>query len=79
MQRGEGGEEFARAVQVRGLTLAELAKRARVSAPTVSSAVHQRPINVSSALRLCRALGETPVVAELDRWVGRSSHPRAAA
>ena len=72
-------EDFLRAIRVRGLTLTTLAVKAKVSLPTVSSAVHQRPINASSALRLCRALAETPVVDELDKWVAPTVPGQSAA
>ncbi len=61
-------EEFAHALRVRGLTLTELASRARVTVATASSAVHGRPLNVSTATRLARALASVPVVSELEAW-----------
>jgi hypothetical protein len=61
-------EEFAHALRVRGLTLTELASRARVTVATASSAVHGRPLNVSTATRLARALAAVPVVSELEAW-----------
>ena len=61
-------DEFAHALRVRGLTLTELASRARVTVATASSAVHGRPLNVSTATRLARALAAVPVVAELETW-----------
>jgi predicted transcriptional regulator len=72
------GGEFVRAIKVRGLTPAELAKRARISVPTVSSAIKHRPINVSSALRLCNTLDSIPVIEALDRWVDREGEQSAA-
>ena len=61
-------DEFAHALRVRGLTLTELASRARVTVATASSAVHGRPLNVSTATRLARALASVPVVSELEAW-----------
>jgi transcriptional regulator with XRE-family HTH domain len=61
-------EEFAHALRVRGLTLTELASRARVTVATASSAVHGRPLNVSTATRLARALASVAVVSELEAW-----------
>jgi hypothetical protein len=61
-------DEFANALRVRGLTLTELASRARVTVATASSAVHGRPLNVSTATRLARALAAVPVVSELEAW-----------
>jgi transcriptional regulator with XRE-family HTH domain len=61
-------EDFAHALRVRGLTLTELASRARVTVATASSAVHGRPLNVSTATRLARALASVPVVSELEAW-----------
>jgi transcriptional regulator with XRE-family HTH domain len=61
-------EDFAHALRVRGLTLTELASRARVTVATASSAIHGRPLNVSTATRLARALAAVPVVSELEAW-----------
>ena len=61
-------DEFAHALRVRGLTLTELANRARVTVATASAAVHGRPLNVSTATRLARALAAVPVVSELEAW-----------
>jgi hypothetical protein len=61
-------EDFAHALRVRGLTLTELANRARVTVATASSAVHGRPLNVSTATRLARALAAVPVASELEAW-----------
>jgi transcriptional regulator with XRE-family HTH domain len=61
-------DEFAHALRVRGLTLTELASRARVTVATASAAVHGRPLNVATATRLARALAAVPVVSELETW-----------
>ena len=65
-------DEFSRAVAIRGLTVTEVARRAGVSLPTASSALRQRPLNVATALRLCRAVAGAPIVAELEVWAGNS-------
>jgi plasmid maintenance system antidote protein VapI len=61
-------DEFAHALRVRGLTLTELAGRAHVTVATASAAVRGRPLNVSTATRLARAVSSAPVVSELERW-----------
>ena len=68
-------EEFAHALRVRGLTLTELASRASVTVATASSAVHGRPLNVSTATRLARALAAVPVVYELEAWARAPAAP----
>jgi hypothetical protein len=42
--------EFPHAIHIRGLTIGELAERARLSPATVSAAVHGSP---STSARLC--------------------------
>jgi transcriptional regulator with XRE-family HTH domain len=69
-------DEFAHALRVRGLTLTELAGRARVTVATASAAVHGRPLNVSTATRLARALAAVPVVSELEAWARAPAAPR---
>lgn len=67
---------FARAVQVRGLTLAELARRANVSGATAASAVRRRrPCNMATALRLARVVEDTPILPELERWMQAEEEP----
>ena len=61
--------EFLHAVRVRGLTVGELAQRARLSSATVSAALHGRPLNVRSAVLLARAVAGCPVIRELEEWV----------
>ncbi len=61
--------EVLRAIQVRGLTVCDLAQRAQLSPATVSAAIHGKALNVRSALALARAIGSCPVVTELERWV----------
>jgi transcriptional regulator with XRE-family HTH domain len=56
------------AVHLRGLTMGELAKRAELSPATVSAAVHGKPLNIRSAVRLARTLAACPVIDELEQW-----------
>ena len=60
--------EFLHAIHIRGLTIRELAQRARISPATVSAAVHGKPVNVRSALLLAGAVASCPVVKELEQW-----------
>jgi hypothetical protein len=62
------GQQFAVAVRMRGLTCAHLAEFAGVAPATGSAALCQRTVNMSTALRFCRAVEETPVVPALERW-----------
>lgn len=68
-------DEFAHALRVRGLTLTLLASRARVTVATASSAVRGRPLNVSTATRLARAVASVPVVSELEAWARAPAAP----
>jgi predicted transcriptional regulator len=77
MSRYVFGPEFAHAVRVRGLTLTELARRADVCVPTASSAVRGRPVNLATAIRLARVVKATPVIPELELWIGREAVPTA--
>jgi len=61
-------QEFGQAIRVRGLTLTELAKRAAVTIATASAAARGRPLNVTTATRLARALTAAPVIPELEAW-----------
>jgi transcriptional regulator with XRE-family HTH domain len=61
-------DEFSQALRVRGLTLSELARRAAVTVATASAAVRGRPLNVTTATRLARALAAAPVIPELEAW-----------
>ncbi len=69
--------EFLHAIHLRGLTIGELAQRARLSPATVSAAIHGRPLNVRSAIRLARTLAGCPVITELEAWItgGRVTEP----
>ena len=61
--------EFAHAIRVRGLTLADVARQARVSAATVSAAVNGRSVNMRSAVLLSHAVASCPVITELEAWL----------
>jgi transcriptional regulator with XRE-family HTH domain len=63
------GSEFVTAIQVRALTLSEIAALAKVSRITVSSAAQGRAINASTALRIARAVASRPAIQELVEWV----------
>jgi hypothetical protein len=60
--------DFLRAVRIRGLTLDELARSARVAPATVSAAVNGRRVNVSTALRISKAVAARPPIPELENW-----------
>jgi hypothetical protein len=61
-------DEFPQAIRVRGLTLSEVALRARLSVATVSSAVRGRPVNITTAVRLAKVVSASPIIPELDEW-----------
>ena len=61
-------DEFPQAIRVRGLTLSEVAQRARLSLATVSSAVRGRPVNITTAVRLAKVVSASPIIPELDEW-----------
>ena len=61
-------DEFPQAIRVRGLTLSEVAQRARLSVATVSSAVRGRPVNITTAVRLAKVVSASPIIPELDEW-----------
>ena len=69
------GVELRYAMQVRGLSLTDLAGLACVAVATASSAATGRPVNVTTALRIARAVAARPVISELLEWVppGRRS------
>ena len=62
--------EFARAVQIRGLTLTDVARRAGVAVATASAAARGNAINVSTAIRLSKAVAAAPILPELEAWAG---------
>lgn len=69
-------QDFGHAIRVRGLTLTELAKRAGVTITTASAAVRGRPLNMTTATRLARALAGAPVIPELEAWAREPSPAR---
>ncbi len=64
---------FAEAVRIRGLTVTKLAELAHVSSSTAAAAIRGRDVQIATALRLARAVMETPVVPALEQWV-RDDH-----
>jgi hypothetical protein len=62
------GDEFRHAVLIRGLTLTDLAELTGLSLATVSRAVVGRPVNMSTGLRLARAVTLRPIIPELEAW-----------
>jgi hypothetical protein len=65
------GTELRYAMHVRGLSLTEVARLSGVTVATASSAAMGRPVNVTTALRVARAVAARPVVPELLEWVQR--------
>ncbi len=65
------GAELRYAMHVRGLSLTEVARRSGVAVATASSAALGRPVNVTTALRVARAVAAQPVIPELLHWVER--------
>jgi transcriptional regulator with XRE-family HTH domain len=65
------GAELRYAMQVRGLSLTDVARESGVAVATASSAATGRPVNVTTALRIARAVAARPVVPELLEWVER--------
>jgi hypothetical protein len=69
------GPEFKHAVQIRGLTLSDVARRAGVALATACAAARGDAVNVSSAIRLSKAVAENPVLPELEAWVSPPGAP----
>ncbi len=67
------GAELRYAIQVRGLSLTDVARHSGVAVATASSAAMGRPVNVTTALRIARAVAARPIVPELLEWVERPS------
>jgi transcriptional regulator with XRE-family HTH domain len=65
------GAELRYAMHVRGLSLTDVARRSGVAVATASSAALGRPVNVTTALRVARAVAAQPVIPELLEWVER--------
>lgn len=62
-------EKLRQGLLVRGLGVTELALISGLSCPTVAGALAGRRINMSSAVRLARALNSRPVISELAELV----------
>jgi transcriptional regulator with XRE-family HTH domain len=69
------GPELRYAIQIRGLTLTDAARRSRVATATASAAEQGRPVNVATAMRLARTIAACPIVPELLDWVERPILP----
>lgn len=65
------GPEFIRAVQVRGITLTDVERSAGVALATACAAARGDAVNVSTAIRLPKAVAAVPVSPELEAWVSR--------
>jgi transcriptional regulator with XRE-family HTH domain len=65
------GAELRYAMHVRGMSLTDVARRSGVAIATASSAALGRPVNVTTALRVARAVAAQPVIPELLDWVER--------
>jgi hypothetical protein len=65
------GAELRYAMHVRGLSLTDVARHSGVAVATASSAAMGRPVNVTTALRIARAVAARPIVPELLEWVER--------
>lgn len=65
------GPAFLVAIQVRGMTLDEVAHLAGVSRPTVCAAVRGGKVNLSTARRIAEAVSAQPVIPELESWVDK--------
>lgn len=64
---------FLEAVRIRGLTATKLAAIAHVSTSTVGAALQGKEVQMATALRLARAVADTPVIPALEQWV-RDDH-----
>ncbi len=63
------GPELLQAIQVRGLTLSEVARLAGLSLATVSAAVRGHSVNMRTAMLVSRAVASRPVIPELEAWL----------
>lgn len=66
--------KVTRGLQVRGMTLTDLARRAGVSIPTASAAAAGHPVNIRTALSVARVLDSRPVIPELEALVAPELH-----
>lgn len=65
------GPELGYGLHIRGLSLTDVARLAGVAVATASAAVSGRPVNVTTALRVARAVSAQPIIPELVEWVER--------
>ncbi|MHB8719289.1 MAG: helix-turn-helix domain-containing protein [Candidatus Dormibacteria bacterium] len=65
------GPELGYGLHIRGLSLTDVARLAGVALATASAAVSGRPVNVTTALRVARAISAQPIIPELVEWVER--------
>jgi hypothetical protein len=65
------GAELRYAMHVRALSLTDVARQSGVAVATASSAAMGRPVNITTALRIARAVAGRPIVPELLEWVER--------
>lgn len=65
------GPELGYGLHIRGLSLTDVARLAGVAVATASAAVAGRPVNVTTALWVARAVSAQPIVPELLEWVER--------
>jgi len=65
------GAELRYAMHVRGLSLTDVGRLSGVAVATASSAAMGRPVNVTTALRVARAVAARPIIPELLEWVQR--------
>lgn len=72
------GPEFMRAVQIRGLTLTDVARHAGVALATASAAARGNAVNAATAVKLSQAVASTPVLPELEAWLSRQGEASAA-
>lgn len=64
------GPALEHALRVRGLDLVRVAEMADVAPSTVSAALRGRRMNVTTAMRIAKAVSRCEVVPELDQWAG---------
>ena len=63
------GDLLGRSIYVRQLSLADFARAAGISEPTLRRALKSQPINLRSAQRIATAIGSTEPDPKLERLV----------